>query len=140
MARILVVEDDAHILRLLSLWLSRNGHTVLEATNGVNAQELLVTDPVDLLITDINMPGMNGIELIRWFRGTFESSAPVIMLSSRCDQDSIATDMEGTGVRIYPKPFSPSRLMAVIEELLTAKCPSPPLQYSTHDINTGETS
>jgi DNA-binding response OmpR family regulator len=118
MARIMIVEDDAHILRLLSLWLTRNGHEVLEASNGTNAQEALIQTPVDLVVSDVNMPGVNGIELVRWYRGTLGQTSPVIMLSSRCDQDVIAAQLAGEDVRIHPKPFSPSRLVAMINELL----------------------
>ena len=71
MARILVVEDDVHILRIVTIWLKRNGHEVTEATDGQQARDLLADQSVegfDLVVSDINMPGMSGIELVRWLR------------------------------------------------------------------------
>ncbi|MFQ5489721.1 MAG: response regulator [Phycisphaerae bacterium] len=120
MARILIAEDDAHMLRLLSMWLTRNGHQVIEAVDGQAAQELLVEADVDLIVTDFNMPRMTGAELVSWVRAQKSPSMPIVMLSSRCDQDTINADLEPHNVRVHPKPFSPSRLVVEIEQLLAA--------------------
>ena len=60
MAKILVVEDEEHVMELLQMLLSAGGHEVLPATNGEEALQTLDSDAVDMLITDINMPGMDG--------------------------------------------------------------------------------
>ena len=121
MARILVVEDDAHIMRLLSIWLARNGHDVVEATNGLIAVEECQRAPFDLIVSDVNMPGMDGISLVRWLRVERKSEVPIILLSSRSDQSTIAEEVKPLGVCVQPKPFSPSRLMVDIDRELTAR-------------------
>lgn len=119
MARILVTDDDAHMLRVLAMWLGRNGHEVLEASNGRIAVEILKRESVDMVVSDINMPEMNGVELARWLRGEHGQQTPMILLSSRCDQMQIAEELGPLGISIHPKPFSPSRLMAQIETALS---------------------
>ncbi len=121
MARILVVEDDAHILRLLSIWLNRNGHQVVEASDGLQAKEELLRVGFDLVVTDVNMPGLDGISLVRWLRAEHQSEVPVILLSSRSDQSAIAEELGSLGVRVQPKPFSPSRLMGAIDRELASR-------------------
>ena len=63
MAKILVVEDEEHVMKLLQMLLSAYGHQVLPAANGDEALQTLDSDAVDMLITDVNMPGMDGRDL-----------------------------------------------------------------------------
>jgi len=118
MARILIAEDDAHMMRVLSMWLVRNGHQVLEASDGEAAKAVLTDENVDLVVSDVNMPRLDGLHLVEWIRSQKSESLPVVMLSSRCDQDSIADRLKPHNVRVHPKPFSPSRLVVEIEQLL----------------------
>lgn len=123
MGRILVAEDDAFMLRILSMWLSRNGHTVSEASNGIAAQASLMDGRhggFDFIVSDINMPGLNGIALAEWLRKEMRSSTPMILLSSRCDQTRITEQVKPLGVGVHAKPFSPARLVAEIERRLEA--------------------
>ncbi len=118
MASILLVEDDAHMLRVLAMWLDRNGHEIGEARDGVMAQDLLLSRSFDIIVSDVNMPKLDGIGLVRWLRNEHGSDTPVILLSSRSDQLVIAKEMDPLGVQIHAKPFSPSRLVADIERRL----------------------
>lgn len=118
MPRILVVEDEAHIQRILSLWLQRHGYDILEAADGAAALEVLDRETVDLIISDMNMPGMNGFQLVQAARNERHLDVPIMLLTARCDQDQLAEKMEPYGVRLYPKPFVPSRLVADIDRLL----------------------
>ena len=120
MARILIVEDDAHTVAVLSLWLGQHGHDVVKTGNGVQALEALSQEPFDLIISDVNMPGMDGLELVKVVRSQRRLEVPFLMLSSRCDQTELAKQVESYGVVLYPKPFMPSRLMAQIDRLLGA--------------------
>jgi CheY-like chemotaxis protein len=117
MSRILVVEDDPHILRVISLWLSRQGHAVLEARNGVAAWEQVQEHRPEILITDINMPGMDGLGLLERLKGYEHAPRGVVVLTNRWDHREIGDDMGGWGVRVVPKPFSPTRLAELVEEL-----------------------
>jgi len=116
MARILIAEDDVHMLRILSIWLRRNGHDVCEACDGMVAKQQLESDSFDLVVSDVNMPRMSGVELAHWLREESGVNVPMIILSSRCDQQCIADDMAPLGIAVHPKPFSPSRLVAAIEK------------------------
>lgn len=118
MARILIAEDDAHVLRVLSMWLTRNGHEVFEACDGQAAKEVLIASEVDVVVSDINMPRMNGLELARWIRAEKDATLPIVILSSRCDQDHLAAELKEYDIRVLPKPFSPSRLVVEIERLV----------------------
>jgi CheY-like chemotaxis protein len=126
-ATILVAEDDLHILRVISLWLERNGHAVAEARTGPDALERLRSGHIDLMVTDVNMPGMTGLDLLAI--ATAEDLLPrgAIVLTSRCDQQEIADAVRAQGGLVHPKPFSPSRLIATIEEKLSAPVTPAPL-------------
>lgn len=126
MARILIAEDEAHILRVLSIWLTRNGHQVVEAHDGRAALTLLGGEErIDLIISDVNMPGMNGVDMIRAAREQLGLHMPCLMLSSRCDQAALAERVGPYDVRFYPKPFLPSRLVTEIEQMLRARTVTP---------------
>lgn len=121
MAKILLVEDDAHILRILSMWLKRNGHELVEATDGLHGKQLLLEHKFDIVVSDVNMPRLDGIGMVRWLRDEQKSEMPVILLSSRSDQSAIAERLVELEVILHPKPFSPSRLVVEIERRLTGE-------------------
>ncbi len=118
MATILVAEDDAHMVRLMSMWLVRSGHKVVEASNGEQAKDIIQAGGVEFLVTDINMPVCDGMELVQWLRGEFKSDIPVVMLSARTDQAQIGEQFLRMNVTVHPKPFSPSRLSNEIQKRL----------------------
>ena len=122
MPRILIAEDEAHILRVLSMWLERHGYDVLGAANGAAALEILDNETVDMIISDMNMPGLDGLELVKAVREDRGLDVPFLLLTARCDQDKLASRLSPYGVRLYPKPFVPSRLVADIDRLLHAGC------------------
>jgi len=119
-SKILVAEDEPHILRVMSMWLTRQGYEVLEARNGAEALALLRQHAVEILISDMNMPGMDGLALIRAVRKEFDPVLPVLCLTARCDQNRLSEQLRPFHVRLYPKPFVPSRLVAEIDEVLKA--------------------
>lgn len=118
MARILIAEDEAHIARVLSIWLTRHGHLIFIAENGEAALEILDVEPIDLIISDMNMPKMNGIELVAAVREERHLDVPFILLTARCDQVELGRTLQPYSVRLYRKPFVPSRLVADIDEML----------------------
>ena len=121
MATILLVEDDVQILRVLAMWFNRNGHEVVECRDGEEALSALAEASVDLIVSDFNMPRVDGLELVRLVREERKLDLPIIVLSSRCDQSSIGAGLALYGVRVHPKPFSPSRLLSEVESLLSAR-------------------
>ncbi|MGB2985271.1 MAG: response regulator [Phycisphaerae bacterium] len=120
MPKILIAEDEAHILRVMSMWLGRHGYDVLEAGNGAAALDVLEREDVDIIISDMNMPVMDGLELVKAVRDQRGIDVPFLLLTARCDQDKLSKWLEPYHVQLYPKPFVPSRLVADIGRLLGA--------------------
>ena len=118
MATILIAADDAHIVRVLSMWLGRHGHEVVTARNGEAALETLDGTSVDLIISDMNMPVLDGVGLAKAVRGKVGATIPIIVLTARCDQERLNEQLAVYGVRVYPKPFLPSQLVVEINQLL----------------------
>jgi DNA-binding response OmpR family regulator len=118
MARIIVAEDDRHISRVLSLWITRNGHEVLQADDGEQALDRIRETRPDLLVTDVNMPILDGMQLLQVVRDEELIPHPAIILTSRCDQKEIAAQAKQLGAVVHPKPFSPQHLMEEIESSL----------------------
>ena len=120
MPKILIADDEAHVLRVASLWLERHGYDVVEAPDGAAALEILDRESVDMIISDMNMPGVDGVELARIVREERGIDVPLLLLTARCDQGELAARVEPYRVYVYPKPFVPSRLVADIDRLLAA--------------------
>ena len=118
MARILIADDDAHIVHVLSMWLGRHGHEVVTARNGEAAMETLDGTSVDLIISDMNMPLLDGVGLAKAVRAKVGAAIPIIVLTARCDQERLNEQLAVYGVRVYPKPFLPSQLVLEINQLL----------------------
>lgn len=116
-AKILVVDDDAGIRLRLSAAL-RPQSRVIEATNGVRGLELLHAEQPDFMITDLRMPVMDGLELLRLARGTFIGAGiPIVMLTSEEDTESLFASF-GYGVDDYlTKPFSLKELKARVSSI-----------------------
>lgn len=123
MSRIMVVEDDPHILRVISLWLGRQGHTVIEARNGLAGLELWKQHRPEILITDVNMPGMDGLALLDRIVGEPDAPRGLIVLTNRWDHREIGQKLAEWGVRVVPKPFSPTKLADLVEQLQSAGTP-----------------
>jgi CheY-like chemotaxis protein len=138
MSRILVVEDDPHILRLISMWLQRQGHVVLEARNGLAALDLVRAEPVDILVSDINMPGMDGLTLIDSVMGEGCVRRGVVVLTNRWDHAAISDRLADWGVQVLPKPFSPTRLSQLVDSMALGRTGrSPAARPLTADGGTG---
>lgn len=133
MATILIAEDDPKILQVCKMWLTRAGHCVLEAVNGQQALELLQTRDVDVLISDVDMPVLSGTDLVTWWRVEKKSSKPVMMFTASCSPEEIHSRMQHYDVRLFPKPFSPPRLVAAIDRLLGGGAPGRPFAAPTDD-------
>lgn len=118
MAKILIVDDDAHIVRVLSMWLGRHGYDVVTADNGEAALATLDGEAVDMIISDINMPFLDGVGMAMAVRAKSGPTIPILMLTARCDQERLSEQLATYGIRVYPKPFLPSQLVVEINRLL----------------------
>lgn len=117
-SKVLIVEDEKHMLRVLSLWLDRHGYEVFEAGNGQEALEKLHEVSVDVIVTDVNMPVIDGLAFIRTVRHELKLDIPIFMLTARCDQDHLTEEIAPLNVHLFPKPFVPSRLVADLDQVL----------------------
>jgi DNA-binding response OmpR family regulator len=116
MTRILIVEDEIHMLELLSLELTHENYMVDTAITGKEALEKMLQDNYDLVLLDLMLPLMNGIEVCRRLR--LEKDTPVIMLTAR---DSVMDKVKGlvSGADDYlAKPFEMEELLARIRAVL----------------------
>lgn len=117
MSRILVAEDDPHILRVISLWLARQGHEVLEARDGLEALNIWRHQRPDILVTDVNMPGLDGLELLDRIVGDRNAPRGLVVLTNRWDHREIGQKLADWGVHVVPKPFSPTKLAELVNQL-----------------------
>ncbi len=116
---ILICDDEPHVTQLMGLTLGDAGFRVREAADGRKALELALAEPPDLVITDFQMPRMNGIELARHLRSRPETMrVPVIMLTSRSHRIDPGELAATAIVRVLPKPFSPRDVAAEAARLL----------------------
>ena len=114
--RILVVDDDPNTTRLVKLYLQRDGHTVTTAADGVEALNAAREKHPDLIVLDIMMPKMDGIEVCKVLRQ--ESDTPIIMLTARTTDEDKLKGLD-TGADDYvTKPFSPGELAARVRAVL----------------------
>ncbi|MEM7801454.1 MAG: response regulator [Chloroflexota bacterium] len=118
---VLIVDDEPMARTLLRLMLIRSGYDVIEATDGYDALEKLRTVLPDLVILDVMMPGLNGIEVCSTIRQEPATSRlPVIMLSAKSDSASINDGLDAGATKYLTKPVSPDELTSQVNEVLTA--------------------
>src|SRR5437016_4456562 len=117
--RVLFVDDEEQIRKLLSTWLTRHGYAVTVATDGWEALKAIRAKAPDLVITDVNMPNMNGYELTRRLRADHRTARiPVVMLSARKQADDVLTGYAEGADEYIPKPVEMAVLSAKIEVLI----------------------
>lgn len=117
--RILVVDDEIHIVQVVAIKLRNNGFEVLTAENGQQALEIACEQCPDLIITDYQMPLMTGVEFIENFRKHPGSSGvPVIMLTARgfAIEDEKKNDLNIA--KCLSKPFSPREVLQTVRDVL----------------------
>jgi two-component system alkaline phosphatase synthesis response regulator PhoP/two-component system response regulator VicR len=116
---ILVVDDDPHILRIVEINLTQEGHRVRTATDGEAGLAAVAQEPPDLLILDVMMPKLDGFETLKRLKADpAAAQIPVIMLTARA-QDEDVFEGYGFGAQWYlTKPFEPGELRRVVRHLL----------------------
>jgi CheY-like chemotaxis protein len=115
MKRVLVVDDDFCILQVAKAILERSGYATVSADNGAEALNLLQTHVVDVLVTDIVMPGMSGSELIEEARKR-HPDLPVCCMTAYIPLVDDSLD-----VPIIPKPFAPRELINAVRQIVEAR-------------------
>ncbi|MBB6051467.1 response regulator [Armatimonas rosea] len=120
--RILAVDDEDSITRILQVNLERAGYTVDTAASGHEALTCLLQNDYDLLISDVMMPEMDGLELIEHIRQSPELvKLPVILLTARSSENDITRGyIKGTDLYLT-KPFDPNELRVWVGRMLTSE-------------------
>jgi EAL domain-containing protein (putative c-di-GMP-specific phosphodiesterase class I) len=111
--RILMVEDEASLLRVLSRFLERAGFHVEAAQNGHRATELLAKESFDAVVTDLSMPGLSGVDVLRAARAT-DLDVPVLLMTGAPDVSSAAEAVHYGACEYVVKPFAPERLEQLV--------------------------
>ena len=116
--KILIVEDDLLTQKALEFRLKKDGYIVVKASDGLKGKELLISENPDLLITDLMIPFLSGLELIEFAKNQLKKAIPVIVLSA-ANQEKIILDSFNLGADDFmSKPFSPLELTVRVKRLL----------------------
>ena len=115
--RILIADDEPHVFRVLKVFLERAGHSVDHAPNGALALEAVRLKAPDFLITDIQMPGMNGRELCAAIHAEFpERTFPILVMTSMTARENREWAGRIPNTEFLEKPLSPRTLIAKLSE------------------------
>ena len=134
MAQVLVVEDEESLLQTLRYNLVRAGHDVRLSTNGLQALDMIRGNPPELVVLDIMLPGLDGLEICRAVRGDTANPAvahvPILILTARDEEINKVVGLEVGADDYVTKPFSMHELLARIKALLRRA----ELGASNHDV------
>ena len=120
--KVLVVDDEIHIIHVVAIKLRSNGFEVVTASNGAQAYELACSENPDLIVTDFQMPVMDGFELVKKLREKEQTKdIPVIMLTARSFSIEREQKEQLNISDCLGKPFSPKELLKKIEDILYQK-------------------
>jgi len=120
--KVLVVDDEIHIVHVVAIKLRNNGYEVIAAANGAEALDLLCSEKPDIVVTDLQMPIMTGLELVEKIRRNQQTKdMPVILLTARnfAIEDKQKKDLQISDC--LSKPFSPKELLRSIQDILYHK-------------------
>ena len=119
MAKILAVDDSASMRQMVSFTLKGAGHTVIEATDGAQALQIAKGQNVDLVLSDVNMPVMDGIELVKNLRQLPSYKfTPILMLTTESAGDKKNEGKSAGATGWIVKPFNPDQLLTTIKKVL----------------------
>ncbi len=119
MAKSVLTVDDSKTMRdMVSFTLKNAGYTMFEAEDGVKGLEVVNGNKLDLIITDLNMPNMNGLDLIRNIRkNSAYATVPILMLTTEGDANKKAEGKEAGASGWIVKPFQPEKLVEVVKKV-----------------------
>lgn len=118
----LVVDDDPQVLGLLRLNFEMEGYEVSCASDGTEALEAVARDDPDLVVCDIMMPGIDGLEVVRRLRADpATADLPVVVLSAKAMRSDLRAGMDAGADEYVTKPFDPVELIDVVSRLLAGR-------------------
>jgi DNA-binding response OmpR family regulator len=119
MLTVLIVDDEPHIVDLVRVTLEDEQVRVVAAADGTGALDLAARLDPDLVLLDVNLPDLSGLEVCRRLRADPRSAgARIVMLTAAAQQDDVARGLAAGADQYLTKPFSPVRLLTLVEALL----------------------
>ncbi len=119
MKTVMTVDDSASMRQMVSLVLQGGGYAVVEAVDGLDALSKLRGQDLHLVLADINMPGMDGIELTRQVRAKADYKfVPIVLLTTESDPEKKQQGKAAGATAWIVKPFDPEQLLAVVKKVL----------------------
>lgn len=117
--KVLVADDEIHIIHVVAIKLRNNGYEVIAANNGAEAYDLACSENPDIIVTDYQMPFVTGIELIEKLRANEQTKhTPVVLLTARSFAISEEVQASLGVAQCLSKPFSPKELLKTIQDIL----------------------
>jgi two-component system alkaline phosphatase synthesis response regulator PhoP len=136
--RILVVDDEEDILKLVQYNLAREGYQVTCVASGEDAVKSAQAKPPNLILLDLMLPGLDGFGVIRQLRGAPATARiPIVVVSARGEESDIVVGLELGAEDYITKPFSPRVLVARVRAILRRKAEAPPAEDAVikiHDL------
>lgn len=122
MAKVLVIEDDAHIWKIIEYKLKKEKHDLTWASDGLKALSALEAFKPDLIISDVMVPYMDGLQILKKVKSSDDlKDIPVIMLTSQAQEKDIIKGLELGAQDYMTKPFSPAELILRVNKALKSK-------------------
>lgn len=135
--KVLVVDDDLDLLRLIGFALRQAGYLVIDASDGLKALEVFDREQPELVILDVNLPGLNGFEVCKRIRE--RSATPVMMLTVRSTEEDEVHGLDQGADDYLTKPFSPRSLLARVRALLRrGDAQTPEAEIRDRTVNVGD--
>lgn len=126
MSRILIVDDSSTIRRMVKASLDALSAEFIEASSGLEAIEQLAVGAFDLMVLDLNMPDMHGLEVLGFVRANRKfQHLPVMVLTTRGDEPSRAAALRAGATAYLTKPFVPSAILKEAQTLIAARAGDP---------------
>jgi len=131
MAKILAVDDERHIVRLVQVNLEKAGYSVITAFDGEEALQKVKNENPDLIVLDIMMPGINGLEVLKRLQANnLTKDIPVIMLTAKAQDEDVFIGWKYGCSCYLTKPFNPRELMTFIDRILKSQMPQGQIAFS----------
>ncbi len=134
-SRVLVVDDDAMVAEVVATYLVRAGFDIERAGDGASALEKAAARPPDLVVLDLTLPDIDGLEVCRRLRQARED-LPVLILTARGDEDDRVLGLQRGADDYVTKPFSPRELVLRVQSVLRRSAPAPARGRQRHRWST----
>ena len=133
--KILAVDDERHIVRLVQINLQKAGYEVVTATNGIEALEQVAQVKPDLVVMDVMMPEMDGLEALEKMKADPEmAKIPVIMLTAKAQDADVFSGWQKGADLYLTKPFNPAELLNFVKRIFSSQTEDETYEMSENDL------